>query len=173
MRTCATSGTRLISSHVFQPTSPAQSSPVPGRKVKRNGLRKPCATIRRRFGSLLAIAGLPAAAAPVSGLTRRIAPSSEAVWAAGRRKVWARSAPPCAVGGVSVGARRIAARVDRAAVLAVVGPVERRAVARADVEHAVGAEVERADRVARILLAPVLDQHGLGAGRVEPRERGR
>ena len=93
---------RLISSQVFQPTSPAQISPVPGRNVKRNGLRKPWATIRRRFGSALPIAGLPAAAAPVSGFTRRIAPSSEAVCDAGRRKLCARSAPPCAVGGVSV-----------------------------------------------------------------------
>ena len=34
-------GVRLISSYVFQPTSPDQISPVPGRNVKRNGLRKP------------------------------------------------------------------------------------------------------------------------------------
>jgi len=33
--------TRLISSQVFEPTSPAQISSVPGRCVIRNGLRRP------------------------------------------------------------------------------------------------------------------------------------
>ena len=60
--------------------------------------------------------------------------------------------------------RRVAAGVERAAVLAVVDEVEAGSVAAAHVQGAVGAEVERADRVARILLAPVLDQHLLGPG---------
>ena len=66
--------------------------------------------------------------------------------------------------------RRIAARVDgrraagAAAQLAVVGAVEARPVAAAHVERAVGPEGDRADRVARELLAPVVDQHLLGPG---------
>ncbi len=44
---------RSISSQVLQPTSPTQISPVPGRIVKRKGLRKPSATIRRASGSEL------------------------------------------------------------------------------------------------------------------------
>ena len=61
--------------------------------------------------------------------------------------------------------RRIPAGVDRAAVLAVVGEVEARPVAGAGVERAVGAELEAAHRVARVLLAPVLDQHLFAAAR--------
>ena len=38
--------TRLISSQSFQPTSPIQISLVPGRKVKRKGLRRPIATMK-------------------------------------------------------------------------------------------------------------------------------
>jgi hypothetical protein len=37
----AGAATRLISSQVFQPTSPIHSSSVPGRWVMRNGLRRP------------------------------------------------------------------------------------------------------------------------------------
>ena len=62
------------------------------------------------------------------------------------RRSWLRSAPPSAVGGVSAAADtagRVAARVERVAVLAVVGEVEARAVAAADVERTVGAERER------------------------------
>ena len=55
--------------------------------------------------------------------------------------------------------RRIAARVERVAVLPVIDEVEARAVTAADVQRAVGTEHERADGVARVLLAPVLDQH--------------
>src|ERR1700741_4585058 len=91
-------GTRLISSHVFQPTSPAHTSLVPGRTVMRNGLRRPCATMRRAFGSAL-VFGLPGIAAPGSGSIRRIAPS-RLVGSPVVRRSWARSAPPWAVGGV-------------------------------------------------------------------------
>ena len=79
-----------------------------------------------------------------------------------------RSAPPSAVGGVCVAADAAPAGRRRGCVgiarLPVVDEVEARAVAAAHVERAVGAEGERADRVARELLAPVLDQHLLGAG---------
>ncbi len=64
----------------------------------------------------------------------------------------------------------IPARVDRVAVLAVVREVEARAVTPAHVQRAIGAEGEAAERVAWILLAPVLDQHLLGARGVQPRE---
>ena len=72
---------------------------VPGRNVIRNGLRRPYATIRWRIGSALPVAGLPAAAAPVAGFSRRTAPFRTAVSLAARRKLWDRSAPPSAVGG--------------------------------------------------------------------------
>src|SRR5262245_60867197 len=94
-------GWRLISSHVSQPTSPIQSSLVIGRTVKRNGLRKPYATIRRAFGSELDAAGLSGMASPVEGSTRRTAPFRSTGSPLGRRKLWARRAPPSAVGGVS------------------------------------------------------------------------
>ena len=57
----------------------------------------------------------------------------------------------------------ITAGVDGIALLAVVGELEAGAVAGARIERAVGSEREGADRVARILLAPVLDQHLLRA----------
>src|SRR5512133_60423 len=91
---------RLISSQVFQPTSPLQSSFVPGRNVKRNGLRSPYAMTRRAFASGLRLFGLSGGAAPVVGSTRRIAPSSPAGSPVVRRS-WLRSAPPSADGGVS------------------------------------------------------------------------
>ena len=57
--------------------------------------------IRRAFGSALNAFGLSGRPAPVAGSTRRIAPSrltgSPVV-----RMSWLRSAPPSAVGGVSV-----------------------------------------------------------------------
>ena len=66
--------------------------------------------------------------------------------------------------GLAGGARMVAAGVDRRAVLAVVGERVAGAVAGADVERAVRAELQVAERVARILLAPVvLDQRDLGA----------
>ena len=157
---------RLISSQLVQPTSPSQTSLVPGRMVNRNGLRSPCATIRRAFGSGLPESGFPAAAAPVSGFSRRIAPSRPVESTVVRRS-WLRREPPSAVGGVSARARAarwIAARVDRASVLPPIGEREAGAVPSGDVERSVGAESERTYRVARELLAPVVDQHLLGAG---------
>ena len=113
----------------------------------------------------------------MAGSTRRIAPSRPAGSPVVRRS-WLRRAPPSAVGRRQHGAdaaRRIAARVDRRAVLPVVDEVEAGAVPAAHVERAVGTEGQAADRVARVLLAPVLDQHLLRAdhhvaGRLEPRE---
>jgi hypothetical protein len=92
--------TRLTSSHVFQPTSPTQTSLVPGRMVKRNGFRSPCAMIRRAFGSELPASGLVGTPAPVVGSTPSTAPSRETGSPLVRRS-WLRSAPPSAVGGVS------------------------------------------------------------------------
>jgi hypothetical protein len=92
---------RLISSQSFQPTSPSQSSFVPGRNAKRSGFRRPYATIRRAFASADPASGLSAGAAPVSGSMRMIVPSSE-TGSAGVRRSWLRSAPPSAVGGASV-----------------------------------------------------------------------
>ena len=59
---------------------------------------------------------------------------------------------------------RVAARVSRVAVLAPIGEVEARTLAPARVERPVGAEEERTDRVARVLLAPVVDEHLFGPG---------
>ena len=72
--------------------------------------------------------------------------------------------------------RWVPAGIDRIAALPVVREAEAGPVPGADIERAVGAEPEAADRVARVLLAPgVLDQHLLGTGhdvaqRLEPRE---
>ncbi len=63
-------------------------------------------------------------------------------------------------------ARRVAARVDRVPLLAPVGEVEAGSLAATDVELAVGAEGQVADRVARVLLAPVGDQVRLRRHRV-------
>ena len=68
------STTRLISSKMSHPTSPTQTSLVPGRIVNRNGLRRPWATIRRALGSALPARGLSGRPAPVSGSTRSTAP---------------------------------------------------------------------------------------------------
>ena len=112
----------------------------------------------------------------MAGSTRRIAPLRPTGSPVVRRS-WLRSAPPSAVGGniAADASRRIAAGVDRRAVLPVVDEVEAGAVAAAHVEGAVGTERQAPDRVARVLLAPVLDQHLLGAdhrvaGRLEPRQ---
>ena len=59
--------------------------------------------------------------------------------------------------------RRVSARVARNPVLPPVGDVVVRALTRADVQRTVGAERQRSERVARVLLAPVLDQHLLEA----------
>ena len=67
-------------------------------------------------------------------------------------------------------ARRVAARVQGVAVLAPVGEAERGAVSGGGVERPVGAELDLALRVARVLLAPVRDEHGLHPGRAQ-RER--
>ncbi len=119
------------------------------------------------------MSGLPGAAAPVAGSIRRMEPFSRRASPAGRRGLWLRSAPPSAVGLVSGvptgkgGSPQGLAGVglpSASAELAPVGVVEAGAVAAADVEIAVLAEVERAGRVARELLAPVVDERRL-AGR--------
>ena len=154
---------RSISSQVLQPTSPTQISLVPGRTVKRKGLRKPSATIRRALGSELEKRGLPESPAPVAGSTRITEPF---------RPVGSPSEPQIlraqrsALGGrrrldPSDAHRRIAAGVLRVAALPVVGPVEARAVAAARVEGSVGAEDDAADRMARVLLEPVVDEDQL------------
>ncbi len=122
--------------------------------------------MRRALGSGSPRAGCRAGRRRSSGSTRMTVPSSVT------------GSPACA--GPGCAARRLrpsagsASRptppggspqgLTRVAVLAVVDEVEARAVAAAHVEGAVGAELERADRVARVLLAPVLDQDLLGAG---------
>ena len=88
----------LISSQSLHPTSPTQTSLVPGRIVNRNGLRRPWATIRRAFASELNANGLSGSPAPVLGSIRMTVPSS-VVGSPGVRTSWLRSAPPSAVGG--------------------------------------------------------------------------
>src|SRR5262245_5380130 len=66
--------------------------------VKRNGLRRPEATIRRALVSG-PMTGLSGIGAPVAGSIRRIAPSRP-VGSALLRRSWLRRAPPSAVGGV-------------------------------------------------------------------------
>ena len=156
---------RLISSHAVQPTSPTKRSLVPGLH-RRSGTG--CGSRSRRCGARSGPSpwrpGCRAARRPCPGSragSRRCRPS-------GRRRAMSceRSAPPsaCRRGQGRPGApRRVAARVARVAVLAVVGEVEARAVAAADVQRAVGAEDQVADRVARVLLAPALEQHLLDA----------
>src|SRR5205085_563724 len=58
--------------------------------------------IRLAFWSLDAASGLSAGAAPVAGSTRSMAPFRSTGSPAGRRTLWLRSAPPSAVGAVSV-----------------------------------------------------------------------
>ena len=120
--------------------------------------------IRRTLGSALPARGLSGSPAPVTGSTRSTAPLS-AAGSPDVRRSWLRSAPPSAVGGVRIApeaTRRIAARVDRIPVLPVVDEVEARPVAAGHVQRAVSTELERSHRMARVLLAPVLDQHLLG-----------
>ncbi len=129
--------------------------------------------IRRAFRS-----GFPARAfvgqpAPVSGLTRMIVPSRPTGSPAVRRS-WLRSEPPSAVGEVSAvpaapggsphGFTGVGVRRSGPTVLTVVGGVEVRAVARRQVEGPFRTEHQAADRMARELLAPILDEDVLGTG---------
>ena len=100
----------------------------------------------------------------MAGSTRTSAPLS-AAGSPDVRRSWLRSAPPSAVGGARIapGApRRIAARIDRIPVLPEVDEVEARPVASGHVQRAVRTELDRAHRMTRILLTPVLDEHLLG-----------
>ncbi len=101
----------------------------------------------------------------MAGSTRRMAPSRLAGSPVVRTS-WLRRAPPSAVGGdidppTPPGGSPHG--LTRRAVLPIVDEVEAGAVAAAHVERAVGTEGQAPDRVARVLLAPVLDQHLLGA----------
>ena len=121
--------------------------------------------MRRSFAFVLEKSGLPGTPAPVSGsirITAPLSPSGSEV----ERKSCERSLPPSAVGG-DIGrraARRVAAGIGRVAALAVVGEREARSLPARVVEVAVRAELEPAAGVARVLLAPVLDQDLLGTG---------
>ena len=129
--------------------------------------------IRRAFGS-----GFPARAfvgqpAPVSGSTRMIVPSRPTGSPAVRRS-WLRSEPPSAVGDVRAvpgapggsphGFTGVGVAGARSAPLPVVGRIEVRAVARRQVEGPFRTEHQAADRMARELLAPILDEDVLGPG---------
>ena len=92
-------GMRSIASQSFQPTLPIQRCSVPGRIARRNGLRKPYATISR-WGPA-EINGLLGSAAPVAGSTRIRLPLRTTGSPAARRALCARSAPPSAAGGCS------------------------------------------------------------------------
>ena len=119
-----------------------------------------------RSASALANIGLPGTPSPVSGSIRISEPSSPSGSPLVRRSC-ARSRPPSAVGGRQHRSRRVAgrvaARVRRVAELAVVPDPPARAVAARHVQVAVGAELEPAAGVELELLAPVVDQHLLGA----------
>ena len=125
--------------------------------------------IRRAFGSGLAAFGFVGervACCRVDADDRAV----EAGRVAGGADVLARSAPPSAVGGVIAPPRprRVATGVALiaricVAVLAVVDAVEVRPVAGSRVQRPVRPELDCADRVRRELLAPVLDEHLLGA----------
>ena len=160
---------RLISSHVFQPTSPIHSSFVPGRNVNAERVPQPVRDDACARGVAGRRAGCRAAPRPSSdrcaGSSRRASRIAASVAGAGSNA----GGPGCAARRprrgaltlVAARAGRIAARVLR---LSVVDEGEAGAVAAAHVERAVRAERERADRVARELLAPVADQHLLAAG---------
>src|SRR5436305_12523669 len=68
--------------------------------VKRKGLRRPAATIRRAFAFVLAAFGLSGRPSPVAGSTRRMVPPRTIGSPAALSRLWLRSAPPSAVGGV-------------------------------------------------------------------------
>ena len=117
--------------------------------------------IRRALASELIASGLSGRPAPVAGSTRRIAPSRE-TGIAGRAQILASQRAALRSRRAQHGADRaggIPARVERAPVLAPVGEVEARSVAATCIERPVRPERQRPGRVARILLAPVLDQH--------------
>jgi len=87
-----------ISSHSEEPTSPIQTRPS-GSMVKRNGLRKPYAMIRRAFRSLSPAFALVGQAAPVSGSTRMTVPDRPTGSPGPRvRMSCERREPPSAVG---------------------------------------------------------------------------
>ena len=135
------SSIRLISSQLFQPTSPTQTSLVPGRTREAERVAQPVgddAVVARRRRRR---AGCRRSAAPVSGSRRRMVPS-RVDGVAGRPQVLAAQGAALGRGRRLAPAharRRIAARVERAAVLAAVREVEAGAVAAADVEGPVGA----------------------------------
>ena len=143
---------------------------MPGRNAKRNGFRKPYATIRRRFAiGRRRCSGCRRPRRLSRGRGGGATRSSNA-GPAERRGLWARSAPPCAVGGVSVPPTPAGGSPQgffgvggpaSAAVLPVVDAGEARALATADVQLAVGPEAEVADRVARVLLAPLVGDQAL------------
>ena len=166
---------RLISSQRPRPTSPIQSSDVPGRKAILKGLRRPCAMIRRALRSGLEKSGLDGQRGPVVGVDPDDRPV-EGHRVAARAQVLRAQAAALGRRRREDGADpsgRVAARVERAAVLAPVGEAEGGAVAGGRVEIAVRAELDLALRVARVLLAPVRDEHRLDAGRAQPREPSR
>ena len=91
---------RLISSHKSQPTSPTQTSFVPGRSVKRNGLRRPYATSNWLM-SALALSGLvPGSRVASAGAVPLLAASAVAPAWTGRLGL--RPAKP-GVGGFDAG----------------------------------------------------------------------
>src|SRR5437868_6211131 len=95
-----TSAMRLISSQSFQPTSATQSSLVPGRKLMRNGLRNPVATTGGGAGKFIG-----SSMSGPFGSTRMTFPLNQVAnfgVATGGATTCERSAPPIAVGGVSV-----------------------------------------------------------------------
>src|SRR2546428_13399507 len=89
----------FISSHETEPTSPIHRSFVPGRIVKRKGLRNPYPMIRFSLSLTLPPNGLSESPAPVVGLTRRIDPPRTRGSPAGRRGARPRSDSALAVGG--------------------------------------------------------------------------
>ena len=128
--------------------------------------------IRRALRSGLEKSGFVGSAAPLSGLTRM----TDAVEDTGSplvRRSCARRLPPSAVGGVRTAPTPPGGSphgFERAAVLAPVGEAEGGAVPGRRVEIAVRPELDLALRMARVLLAPVRDEHGLHAGRAHARE---
>ena len=107
---------------------------------------------------------------PVRRPGRPRAPSSRSGPApAGRHRPDVLAAERAAlVGGVVARVHRGRGAREGAAGLAVVGEVEARAVAAAHVQGAIGPERHGADRVARELLAPVVDQDLFGPALTSP-----
>ena len=82
---------RLISSQLLQPTSPSQTSLVPGRMVMRNGLRIPVAMIRP---ALLVNAGVPLGRLASVLAAMRMTVPSRVTGSPEVRRSWERKAPP-------------------------------------------------------------------------------